>query len=233
MKQSYRVHCSEKMTQSKNSDLIEVTVPEVDTCPCCGIATSPTFIDGFITKHPDYDTIYCYVILYCPKCKTLYTAKYLSPILYNGIGDLFLESVFPKSANKVSFSNNIMQLSPEFVSLYNQALKAEETEEINGLAGLGFRKSLEFLIKDFLINNQNQDKNTIINMTLGSCMNKLPEPLQNIAKASVWLANDEVHYFRKNPEYNMEDLKSFIDCLVHFIELEYTYDKAKKLIDNK
>ena len=230
MKQTYKVHYNGDLTKNKDSDLIDITVPEVDTCPCCGIATSPTFIDGFVIKHPDTDIIYCYVVLYCPKCKALYTARYINQIKYGGIDNMFLELVFPKTANKVSFSNNIIELSPEFVSLYNQASKAEETDEMNGLAGLGYRKSLEFLIKDFLIKIQNQDRDTIIKMELGNCVNKLPEPLQDIAKASIWLANDEVHYFRKNLEYDMEDLKSFIDCLIHFIEVEYTYNKAKKLV---
>lgn len=231
VKQTYKVHYKGKLTENKNSDLIEIEIPEVDTCPSCGIATSPTFIDGFVIKHPDFGVIHCYTVLYCPKCKALYTAKYVNRTMYNGTSDMFLDSVFPKTANKKSFSRNIEELSPEFVSLYNQASEAEGKNEIKGLAGLGYRKSLEFLIKDFLIKIQNQDKDTIIKMELGNCVNKLPERLQDIAKASVWIANDEVHYFRKNPEYDIEDLKSFVDCLIHFIEIEYTYKKAKKLIE--
>lgn len=231
MKQTYKVHCSENLTTNKKYGLINITVPEVDTCPCCGIATSPTFIDGFIIKHPDWDRLYCYVALYCPKCRAVYTAIYTNNIRCYGLDNMYLESVFPKIANKVSFSNNIVELSPEFVSLYNQASRAEEIDEVNGLTGLGYRKSLEFLIKDFLIKIQNQDRDTIIKMELGNCVNKLPERLQDIAKASIWLANDEVHYFRKNPEYDIDDLKAFIDCLIHFIEVEYTYNKAKKLVN--
>lgn len=80
---------------------------------------------------------------------------------------------------------------------------------------------------------QHEDKDTIIKMELGKCINKLPSRLQDIARASIWIGNDEVHYFRKNPEYDIEDLKSFIECLIHFIEIEYTYNKAKNLVNKK
>ena len=233
MKQTYSVYYNEQLTEG-TTNIIDITVPEVDTCPCCGIATSPTFIDGFLIKHPDYSLAYCFIILYCPKCKSLYIAQYVGNQFYGEpVNDLQLVSWFPKTANKISFSDNIKELSPEFVSLYNQAAEAETTEKIKGLAGLGYRKSLEFLIKDFLIKVRNQDKDTIIEMELGNCINKLPEQLKDIAKASVWIGNDEVHYFRKNPEYDIEDLKKFIDCLIHFIEVEYIYAQAKKLTQKK
>lgn len=231
MRRTYEVHYNENISENDSTNLVEIEVPEVGVCPNCGIATSPTFIDGILIEHPDFNVFYCYTVLYCPNCKSVYMARYINNQTIIGNNDKFyLESTFPKRINKISFSNNIKELSPEFVSLYNQASEADSKDEIKGLAGLGYRKSLEFLIKDFLIKIQNQDKDTIIKMKLGDCVNKLPERLQDIARASVWIGNDEVHYFRKNPEYDIEDLKSFIDCLIHFIEIEYTYNKAKKLV---
>ena len=235
MKQKYRVHYKKSLIEYDDNDFIDVEVPEVNTCPNCNIATSPTFVDGFYIKHPDFEVNYCYIVLYCPRCSSLYTARYFdgSAVYGSSLNNLFLDSVFPKTANKISFSDNIKEISPEFVSLYNQAAEAEKQDEIKGLAGLGYRKSLEFLVKDFLIKVQHEDKDTIIKMELGKCINKLPSRLQDIARASIWIGNDEVHYFRKNPEYDIEDLKSFIECLIHFLEIEYTYNKAKNLVNKK
>ena len=125
------------------------------------------------------------------------------------------------------------KLSPEFVSIYNQSIEAESNSITQGLAGLGFRKSLEFLIKDYLIKYKHQNKNTIINLDLGKCVDKLDDDLKDIAKASVWIGNDEIHYFRKNPEYDTETLKAFINCLVLEIDMEYSKKKAKELIHKK
>ena len=92
----------------------------------------------------------------------------------------------------ISFSDNINELSPTFVSLYNQASVAETNIQIYGLAGIGYRKSLEYLIKDYLIKIKHQDKDTIIKMDLGNCVNKLEGQIKTIAKASIWIGNDEI-----------------------------------------
>lgn len=171
MKQKYKVHYNGKLTQNEPSDLIEIEVEEVGKCPCCGIATSPTFLEGFAVPHTDLPhTIYTYTALYCTSCHSIYTARYISN---RGISDLRLDSVFPKNAKEISFSDNINELSPTFVSLYNQASVAESNIEIYGLAGIGYRKALEYLIKDYLIKIKHQDKDAIIKMDLGNCVNKL------------------------------------------------------------
>lgn len=231
MKQVYKVHYNGKLTPNEPSDLIEIEVEEVGKCPCCGIATSPTFLQGFAILHPDLlHMIYAYIALYCPSCHVIYSARYIGN---RGTSSLGLESIFPKQATQINFSDNIHNLSPMFVSLYNQAAQAETKIEINGLAGIGYRKALEYLIKDYLIKMKHQDKDAIIKMDLGNCVNKLDGQIKNIAKASIWIGNDETHYFRKNPEYDIEDLKSFINTLIHFIEIDFAVNKANSLINKK
>lgn len=231
MKQIYKVHYNGKATENKPSDLMDIEVEEVGKCPCCGIATSPTFLEGFAIPHADLPhTIYAYTALYCTSCHSIYTARYISN---RGVSNLQLDSVFPKVAKEISFSDNINELSPTFVSLYNQASVAETNVEIYGLAGIGYRKSLEYLIKDYLIKMKHQDKDTITKMDLGNCTNKLEGTIKDIAKASIWIGNDETHYFRKNPEYDIEDLKSFIGVLIHFIEIDFATEKAKSLVNKK
>lgn len=231
MKQIYKVHYNGIANKNKPSDLIDIKVEEVGKCPCCGIATSPTFLEGFAIPYADLPhTIYVYTALYCTSCHSIYTARYISN---RGVSDLQLESVFPKVAKKILFSDNIKELSPTFVSLYNQASVAENDVGIYGLAGIGYRKSLEYLIKDYLIKMKHQDNDTIIKMDLGNCINKLDNRMKTISKASIWLGNDETHYFRKNPEYDIEDLKSFIDVLIHIIEIDFATEKAKNLVNKK
>lgn len=231
MKQIYKVHYSNKATKNEPSDLMDIEVEEVGKCPCCGIATSPTFLEGFAIPHADLPhTIYAYTALYCTSCHSIYTARYISN---KGISGFQLDSVFPKIAKEISFSDDINELSPTFVSLYNQASIAETNVEIYGLAGIGYRKSLEYLIKDYLIKMKHQDEDTIIKMDLGNCVNKLDDRMKTISKASIWLGNDETHYFRKNPEYDIEDLKSFISAVINYIELDFAMEKASNLVNKK
>lgn len=230
MKQNYEVHYNENLDKTKSRPY-KISVEEVGECPCCHFATSPTYLDGFMvsSKENNIPTT-VFLSLYCSRCKNTYFAKYTSK---TGTTNLQLEFVFPKEVVHKAFSDNINNLSPEFVSIYNQALKAETDVATQGLAGLGYRKSIEFLVKDYLINLKHQNKDTIIKMELGNCVSKLDPDLQDIARASTWIGNDEVHYFRKNPEYNIADLKEFIDCLVFDIEREYIKIKAKNLTHSK
>lgn len=236
MRRTYKLHYNKDLNFEKDQ-IKEVTVEEVGVCPCCQIATSPTFINGYlIASKQDYIQPTAFVILYCPSCKHLYIAKYYIPINnidYSECVGIYPSEVYPHSVKIPYFSDNIINLSPMFVEAYTQACHAEVNEYTSGLAGLGYRKAIEFLIKDYLINLKHQDRNTIINLELGKCVGKLEKDIQDIAQASIWLGNDEVHYFKKNVDYSIQDLKMFVDCLVIDIEREYVRIKAKQLVKNK
>ena len=80
---------------------------------------------------------------------------------------------------------------------------------------------------------KHQDKDTIIKMDLCNCVNKLDDKMKTISKASIWIGNDETHYFRKNPEYDIEDLKSFINVFINYIEFDFAINKANNLVNKK
>ena len=230
MKTTYNVHYNKNLNkeQSKPQDIY---VEEVGECPFCHYATSPTYIDGFLCGSKENNIpLISYIVLYCPHCKNIYIAKYSSNV---GLTGLKLDFVFPMQTQLKVFPEGINELSPDFVAIYNQSLEAESKISTQGLAGLGYRKSLEFLVKDYLIKMKHQDKNTIINLELYQCINKLNQNLKDIARASAWIGNDETHYFRRNSEYDTNDLKQFIDCLVTEINNEYTKIKARKLLNKK
>lgn len=233
MIREYTVHFNKDLDRD-NSKSVTIKVEEVGECPCCHIATSPTYIDGFMIMSKDNDIhTSVFVVLYCPSCKNFYIAKYISPH-YVGTSDLKLDFVFPQQSNYKKFSDEIIQLSPEFVSLYNQALEAESNDSTRGIAGLGYRKAIEFLIKDFLIKEKQKDRESTQKLELGNCVEQLKEQsLITLAKASVWIGNDETHYFKKNPQYDIEDLKKFINALVNKIENYFVDKTANSLVHNK
>ena len=65
------------------------------------------------------------------------------------------------------------------------------------ICGTGYRKSLEFLIKDYLISTLPEDQHEAIkNKFLNNCIrdNISNINIKTVASRAVWLGNDETHY---------------------------------------
>ena len=134
----------------------------------------------------------------------------------------------PKNPNTIKFSSTIESLSTNFVDIYNQAIAAESFE-LSQLTGIGLRKALEFLIKDFLIKQKPEQGEEIKKIMLGPCIKKyIDDPkVKACAERATWLGNDETHYVRKWEDKDISDLKKLINLTVHWIE--YTLETEKCL----
>lgn len=127
------------------------------------------------------------------------------------------------------YSEIIIGISPSFVKIYNQAYHAEQVN-LDQICGVGYRKALEFLIKDYLISKES-DKDKIENIKeklLGNCIqeNVQNENIKNVAKRAVWLGNDETHYIRKWEDKDVSNLKHLIDLTVRWIENEIETERV-------
>src|SRR5690606_5384417 len=116
---------------------------------------------------------------------------------------------------------SIEEISPSFVQIYNESYSAEQQGLIE-ICGVGFRKALEFLIKDYSILNNPSEEDKILKMRLANCIKDYvsDERIKKVAKRAVWLGNDETHYVRKWETKNLQDLKKLIELTVHWIEME-------------
>jgi len=119
------------------------------------------------------------------------------------------------------FTENLLKISKSFVTIYNQAYTAEQYK-LDEIWGVGYRKALEFLIKDYLKINKPNEIEDIEKKPLGKCINDYVDDIKikTVAKRAVWLGNDETHYTRKWEEKDLKDLKILIDLTVHWIEME-------------
>lgn len=99
------------------------------------------------------------------------------------------------------------------------------------LVGIGYRKSIEFLIKDYLIYINHEKSEQIPQMHLGDCIKLISsDKIQALAKASTWLGNDETHYVRKHSDKDIEDLEKFLNALVYYLTYELTVEEAYSFI---
>ena len=200
-------------------------------CPCCETAYStPPRATTFVKA--DEGTIMAYSIFFCPTCGECFFACYdviRTACDYAGI----LHTIYPYPTLKTVFTASLQNLSPGFIKIYNQAEQAE-VSGLDEIAGLGYRKSLEFLVKDYAMSIHPDKKAEIEASFLGNCISTYieNEKIKTLAKASSWLGNDEAHYARKHENYNINDLKRFINTMIAFIDYESNYLEALRFLSD-
>lgn len=217
-----------------------VLYSDVDKCPICGATIAPISIDKVITFPSIYQKYVLHNFAICKRCGQTFIARYISQVdesrALHAQTNTFkpLESV-PLNAIKREFSKKILTLSPSFVEIYNQAYQAEQ-EGLKQICGMGYRKALEFLIKDFLIHKKPEDSESLKTKDLGKCAADLEvyyPPLKTLASRAAWLGNDETHYTRRHTDYDLETLKEFIEATVLCIDMVLTIDAASQIESKK
>lgn len=192
---------------------------EVNECPICKAKIAPIFIASSL----DTDS-FSSIFYFCRNCKNTFVSKYsiykdqrtTSRTRYYRTDTLIYSE--PNRFAKQEFDQKISDLSPQFVKIYNQALAAEYSH-LDEIAGIGYRKALEFLIKDFAIHEHPDDEETIKAKPLAQCIKTYiaNENVTTLAERSAWIGNDEAHYIRKQEDRDVSDMKAFIKAIVYFI----------------
>ncbi|MBR8701673.1 MULTISPECIES: DUF4145 domain-containing protein [unclassified Fusobacterium] len=201
---------------------LEIEKPNI--CPKCKTGIFP-ILDTYsgITHNKLSEEIFT-VIFLCPNCQEHFVTNY--KIIYDNQKQYTINIGY--SMNKAidkDIPNNIKTLSPKFVEIYEQALTAHENG-LNELVGIGLRKSVEFLVKDYLIDAQHLPQKEVEQMFLQNAIQKLEDNnLTSLAEKIAWLGNDESHYVRKHIE-----IDNPIDSILRFIKVLYTYLSHKLIV---
>jgi len=188
-----------------------------DHCPICHHGIEPIKQSS---AHFDTNKRELEMVFRCPRkdCQSLFIARYVS-FGFNTM--LTYSRSVPSEPRDSDFSEQTRKLSPQYCEIANEAQKAEDAGW-KLIAGPGYRKALEFLIKDYLCLAKPQDPEAIKKVQLGSCIANYVEneKVKAVAAHAVWLGNDETHYARKWNDKDLVDLKKLIDLTVHWIEME-------------
>jgi len=205
---------------------------EPDFCPVCHVSIKPIYCFGYcfvVESYPEEYTNY-QLIYRCPKnsCQSLFIAYYTSKY-FAGREIIDFIKVAPYNPSPIEFSKEISTLSPSFCDLYNQS-KAGEEYGLIGIAGAGYRKSFEFLIKDFCISQHPDEVDVIKKIFLKEVINKYIEntKIKELSKRAAWLGNDEVHYERIWTNKDINDLKKILDISQYWISSEIQAQKYIK-----
>jgi len=192
-----------------------------DTCPACDKGISPIYCYSY-----GVDTLRQYegflqTVFRCPreKCNRLFIAKYIRE--FGGINDtLYLSKTYLLDLVEFEkFSDHITKISTLFPIIYNQSKIAEENR-MDMIAGPGYRKALEFLVKDYLVKTSKKLEKEIKEKQLGDAIKLIDDSrIKSCAERAAWLGNDETHYTRKWIDKDLQDLKNLIKMVVDWIDL--------------
>ena len=206
---------------------IRVEIEKPNKCPCCHTIINPEVVGS--SKINREETFA--VLFRCPSCKKYFFKSYLYYSSGTGNKSKDFDST-PTLELNLDIPKEIKNISPKFSEIYTQALTAE-FYGLFEITGIGLRKSIEFFVKDYLINFKGKDKDKISKMNLGSAFKEIDNPMISpLITASVWLGNDEAHYIRKHEDKDINDMKKFVESIIYFISCELKVSDALKMIDS-
>lgn len=209
-------------------------IKEIDfptSCPHCDITMVPMFHYAASNEASNDLEQNVGVLFSCsaPDCGKFFTCQYKM----DAQGNLSRIELPYTALVGYHLPENLKIISPEFFKLYDEASKSEKFNLRNG-AGMVYRKALEILVKDFAKLRNPDKENDIEGKPLGQVISDyfgdFPR-IQTLAKASAWIGNDETHYVRKHKEYDIEDLKNFLNAAALFISADEMVDQANELIN--
>ncbi len=137
-----------------------------------------------------------------------------------------LVALDPRTPPRVKLPETITTASPGFQRVFEQALAAE-TFSLDQVAGGGFRKALELLVKDYCISRRPQSALAIKAALLGPCIENFvdSQKVKDTAKRAAWLGNDELHYERVWTDKDLSHLKDLLRLTMNWIDDEATTAK--------
>jgi|SRR5690554_225087 len=186
-----------------------------DTCPHCHHAVAPRFVNTTLSGDQHARGTYLDVAYQCTRhnCSRLFIGVFKRTMSRGEkmVNDFKFQKSVPLNFRPPEIQQEVKEISPSFESIYTQASSAESSG-LDEIAGVGYRKALEFLIKDYCIHKCPSEKEAIKSSFLGVVIDKFvdDENLKACAKRAAWLGNDETHYVRKWEDKDIGDLKILI-----------------------
>lgn len=223
----------------KLNNYINKTIKNIDyqipkACPYCDHGIIPQIVYSKCVDNPSKERFDSVILAQCPNCNLFYILPY-KVLGKNKHSHNYLAEYNPYPCDievHLDVPSEIYDLSPQFCEIIKQTLQAEKLN-LYHISGMGYRKSVEFLVKDYLIHFNPQNKEKISKMHLGQAINLIDnETILTLAKTANMISNDNVHYVRKHPDKDINDVKRFIKTLIHFITMDINSRDSEEFIDS-
>jgi hypothetical protein len=194
-----------------DNDGYQVDVP--DACPICHRHSEIQIIQADSVENRSGVQVVCRCAY--KACRAYFICSY-GP---NRASTLL--SVRPIKPNVSAFHESVSNLSPMFIAVFKEAEEASELG-LGQIAGPGYRKAFEFLIKDYAKSLAPDKGPEIEKKFAGVVVSEFiaDARIQAVAKRCLWLGNDETHYLRKWTTHDIGDLVTLIKLTANWIEIE-------------
>ena len=217
---------------NSNPRNIDAETPNI--CPHCHVANEPRLLHNWFDKIEDV-LISVWQCNY-NKCTRVFVAShendgriYVVERTLNGMpkGPIWPEPIKNLKDGRTVQTNE--ERDSRFMDIYKQSLRAEK-EGLDEIAGMGYRKAIEYLVKDWAISKNPSKKEEILNLWLSAIIKDFfSGDLKDILDRATWLGNDQSHYNKLFDEYNISHLKELINLIMADLDREF---KKRKYIEN-
>ncbi len=191
-------------------------VRDISFCPYCHNHIAANYQSSFFEINKESDALLDLITIWqCPnpECFKYIFAKYVAHRHVNGDQAEFV-GFLDGTPELDKWPKVIVELNSRFIKIYEQSLIAE-FKGLDEIAGMGFRKAIEFLVKDWAIKEKPEDRDKIISFTLNEVVNSyFKDELKAILLRATWLGNDQSHYQKLFEEYDVSDLKELIGLII-------------------
>lgn len=207
----------------------QYSVENPNICPHCHVTNNPDHVWGGATR--DTDNADAHISVW--RCANARCSKFMVALykIHSGRPKLirFLNGLpkgpdWPKPIVELKNGNSVTPADSNFIKTYLQSLVAENYG-LDEIAGMGYRKAIEYLVKDWAIQANPGEKDAIEKSWLGAVItNYYKGDLKEILERATWLGNDQAHYNKLFEEYDLDVLKELIE--LNMVELDREYKKA-------
>lgn len=203
-------------------------------CPHCHVANEPQLLFKYFDEKLDklISTWKCNF----RKCNKIFVVSH-RPSINNYVFERNLNGlpkgpIWPEPIQNLKDGKYIGtegECDSKFIKTYLQSLEAE-SNGLDEIAGMGYRKAIEYLVKDWSIQENPDDKESILGQWLSAIINNyFKGDLKEILDRATWLGNDQVHYNKLFEEFNIEHLKELINLIMAELDRDF---KKKQYIEN-
>jgi hypothetical protein len=200
-----------------------------DWCPRCHRGISPVFLHAVAVPGEKLGSVID-AAFWCTfkSCSRAFIGEYSCTAVRSGKREYHLKALVPIAPRLASLPAEVAAVSPDFAKIYREAKQAEDLKLLL-VAGPGYRKALEFLIKDYCGSRQGADAKAIREKWLGKVISEhIPdENIKVCAARAAWLGNDEVHYLRDWPDHDLDSLKDLISLTINWIDSSLRTEKYR------
>jgi hypothetical protein len=205
-----------------------------DKCPFCNTSIVPEQHLARLQINKDQTKTMVNVFYGCTKCANSFCVTYSIGNAVSGIKPktyyVSPKYTTPPYQTNTKIDERINQVSQRAVDLFHEAEKADNTG-LTEIAGMGYRKSLECLIKDALVKLGTKTHEEVVELNLNQAIELFDgnSRLTRVAHQARVIGNDFTHYEAKYEGYDITTLKKLLGLAFSWLSDEFETKETEEL----